>query len=1014
MTRRIATLFLLLTSLLTFCQAAPNTGKEKHRWEQARYIDNLPCKMVSDLLQDAEGFLWIGTKNGLFRYDGMNLRAFRNDLRDVKFLSSNDIVRIAEQGDYLWIATTAGLDRLCLSSLKTEHISDDALPCAEISELLVSRRGTLWIGTQKGLYSYDKENDTFVLYDSAYTRGVIPNDVEAKCILEDHLGQIWMGTWSNGIYRLDFEHQQFYHYPSLNWRNNAHVLLEDNHKQIWVGTWDCGLQRLKNAWDPANVSAETWTTADGLSSNIIYSLAEDVATGKLIIGTQRGLDEAIPQASFKAHDEIKYQITSNRIRFNEITAIIRDHQNQYWIGMMGLGAAHLNMQNEAFGKNLLTKALEQVNTASVGSMAIDNDENLWLGLGTAGLAIVDTAGIMRLWNEHPLFRNEPQMATVYGLHKRASDGHIWFSTYAEYIYDVDCEKGSIKRYRTSESAFLPFIYVYAIEEDHNGNLWFGCTGGIGCLHPDGSTEILDTLLLEPDQRKSTLQVIEILEDRLGNLWLATSNNGIIRLELQKDGQWQKTCFNRENGRLLTNSIQSLYCDSQGNIWLGSANCGLFKYNPKEQHFEALNNRWSLPCVGVSSILEEPANPLGVPGHIVLWLGTENGLIFLDIAADGQTASVFHYLPEDGLQDYIFNARAAVIGNDDKLYFGGLRGYNAFYPNEVYHDASKLKVKIINLSVGDQSWIALPEHERNRISRVAPRKSKELVFDHTQNNFTIEFSALDLVNPQRQSFIYMLAGYDTLWHYCDANIRQAHYSALSPGDYTFLCQISNSPESQLSVRIEVLPAPWMTWWAYMLYGILFVGLCFGTGFWVRRYTKAQQNLRIRVLQRQRQIEELQEQAKAQQVVISQQLNRQQIQEQTHAINIADADDEFLTQAIGCINAHLGDADYSQQDFINEMGISKTTCFRRLKALTGLSFPNFARNIRMNAACRALEQNPNLRISELAYSLGYNDARYFSTCFKKEIGMLPSEYAQQATQDSLHGANNALQNKKSESI
>lgn len=1022
----IITIHIFLLSLMAIAQTQPQS-----RWANPRYLETLPCKQVTDMLQDKDGFLWIATRNGLFRYDGASLTPYRNDLRNVQYLSGNNIKCIAEQDQYIWIATTAGLDRISKSTSQSptpalprregespaQTLSPSpALPrregvntgveLPEVADMLVSRRGTLWLATEDGVFAYNpKESNHFVPYDSAHTEGVIPTHLNAKCLLEDHLGHIWVGSWDQGLYRIDADHQLYYHYPDFNAGHNAHVLVEDNHKQIWIGTWGYGVECLQNAWEPAITTARHYTTQQGLSGNIIYSLSNDSENDIILVGTQRGLDE-INETAFglrneaeastkrpsayetapSAYETLRYEnkttkqhiITSTQTPFNEITCLLKDRQNQYWVGMMGLGAAHVNMQSSSFTLNRLPEAQKAINTADVRSLLVDHRGTLWLSVGTAGIGTIASDGRFTPWWNMPMFKGEPTMATAYSLMQRSTDHHLWFATYGEYLYEVDVDARRLTRHTPQTLRCMPRQHVNVISEDHHGCLWFGGAGGLGILRTDGSQLLLDTLHLTPQLTTGQVEVRDIIEDRYNNTWIATSKDGLFRLYAGRDGRWHSDAFTRQNGRLLSASLQCLYSDSQGNIWLGTDNCGLFRYNYTTATFESLNNRWSLPCVAVVSIIEEPASPQDLPGRTHLWLGTDNGLVLLDVASDAQSASVYHYTPDDGLQDYTFNAGSVTFDRaTDEIFFGGLKGYNSFLPKEVQHDASQLKLHITDLLVNDQSLDAHPDGH--------------ITLTHQQNNFALQFTALDLVNPQRQSYIYQLQGYDTLWHYTDANIRRAHYSALPAGTYTFVCQLSNSPESRTQLQITILPAPWRTWWAYTAYALFVLGVIAWIIWYVRRKQTIQRSLRQRVHERQRQIELLQQQARQQQEANQLLLARNTMHEETQIVALPDADQQFLSRAIACVNAHLSDADFSQQQFLDEMGISKTTCFRRLKTLTGYSFPNFVRNIRMDAAAQALQANPTLRISELAYSVGYTDAGYFSACFRKEFGVLPTDYA-----------------------
>lgn len=210
----------------------------------------------------------------------------------------------------------------------------------------------------------------------------------------------------------------------------------------------------------------------------------------------------------------------------------------------------------------------------------------------------------------------------------------------------------------------------------------------------------------------------------------------------------------------------------------------------------------------------------------LWLGTNAGLVKLSVTDDLESAVFRLYTTVDGLQDNLFNRAASAVARDGEMFFGGHRGYNSFYPDRQKDQTFSSPAVVTDIKVFNQSWSALPDEERMEISRLSPGFTREILLDYKHNNFTIEFSALEYANPERNRYAYKLDGFDADWQYTNASKRFAYYNNLKPGTYTFYLKSSNSngiwDDNTLRMKVAILPPPWKTWWAYTIYVLLVLG------------------------------------------------------------------------------------------------------------------------------------------------------------------------------------------------
>lgn len=274
-------------------EAQPSLGAHSLSFESSPVLQSLSNKEVQDIYQDREGYLWICTRNGLFRYDGYALVAYKSNYSEPDLLTHNNVFCVAEDADHrLWIGTYRGLNVLDKRTDTIRKFTDTPFSTQGVSRILVTSDNRVLLGTEHGLYEYREAEDDFCSLDSLVT-GDSHRVLVVKSLMEDDRGDVWIGTWSSGLYRYERKTGRYFAYPAMNSRNSAHVLFQDSRKNIWVGTWGCGLQLLHEPYEPSRTTCTTFTSSESdkhsISDNIIYSMGEDESSHSLWVGTRRGL-----------------------------------------------------------------------------------------------------------------------------------------------------------------------------------------------------------------------------------------------------------------------------------------------------------------------------------------------------------------------------------------------------------------------------------------------------------------------------------------------------------------------------------------------------------------------------------------------------------------------------------------------------------------------------------------------------------------------------------------------------
>ncbi|MEL5894796.1 two-component regulator propeller domain-containing protein [Bacteroides sp. GD17] len=793
-------------------------------FKQISTLNGLPTDEVQKIFQDREGFIWFATRYGLCKYDGYQVTVYKSNLYAPGLLTSNNIYCLADDYDgNLWIGTQEGLNVLNKKTGEIRQYTYPAIPNNAVSCLSVTKDNKVWVGTDSGLCRYVPQKDSFVVYgdnmdDGAFTISAI------KSLLEDADGDLWVGTWSGGLFRHSLKEDKFYAYPRINERNSAHVIYQDADHKIWVGGWDCGLFLLNHSKDMEKVSYTRYVHKVGdetsLSDNIVYDIVEDVHTHTLWIGTRAGLS-IMKRETPGQFINYKSRHSSYYISCDEINSLLRDRANNIWLGSIGGGALMVSTELPPFTSHSLNLVEDDVPTTSVRAVYADSEKNLWLGAGSYGLARKDyETGKLAFNSRIPEFSDISGVPTVNSIIQRRN-GELWFGTYDGGI--LIYKKGEKVRVLTELNT--PYLYsscVSALCEDSRGNCWVGCRGGMGVSLAGGGHYRFSALPFDGGDFVDWYHIKDIVEDMDGSIWVATANCGIIHItgNVQHPETLKYSNYSYRNGQLAINSVLCLHIDRSGRLWAGTEGGGLYLYDREKGTFCEKNREYNIPSDMIGSIEED--------GQGCLWMGTNIGLVRLNVPADEAYSNVRVYTTADGLQDNFFIAHAS-CSRGGELFFGGNKGYNSFFPETLKDGNEEVPYLITDIKIFNRSFASIKPETRERISSVMPSFTHKIELPYEYNNFSIEFASLTFKNPDLNRYAYQLVGFDKDWQYTDASRRFAYYNNLESGTYKFRLKATNengiwSGEIR-ELEVVVLPPFWATWWAYVIYILIAAALIF---------------------------------------------------------------------------------------------------------------------------------------------------------------------------------------------
>ncbi len=812
------------------------------RFEHITVDQGLSQSGISCILQDEQGFMWFGTQDGLNKYDGYKFTIYKHDQSDSHSLSDNFIESLYEdKSGTIWVGTNGGgLDKLERGTDQFIHYKHDqdnpsSLGKNRVLSIYEDRFGTLWIGTDGGgLNKFDRKTEQFTRYihkpDDPSSLG---NDTVTS-IYEDKFGVLWIGTNGGGLNKFERETGLFTRYMhdpanSHSLSNDAVLsIYEDHLSRLWIGTNGGGLNKFirELEWfthythDPANPNS--------LNHNTVNSIAED-QFGNLWLGETNwfgssyglGLDKFTPKTGKFTH-YTNDSTNPNSLSDNLVISVFRDNSEILWFGTSvgGINKLDTKFRKFAHHKNI---PLNPNSLSDNHVMSIDEDKFgiIWIGTDDAGLNKFDRkTGQFIHYTHEPNNSNSLNSDNVWSTYEDRS-GMLWVGTFGSGLDKFDRKTGQFTHYTHEPSNVnsLSDNTVASIYEDELGTLWIGTlNGGLNKFERDTEKFIHYNHNSSNPKSISDNHILSIYEDHLGILWIATVNGGLNRFDRQT-GEFAHYKHDSNNANSLSyDRVLSMYEHPAGTLWLGTFGGGLDKFDIASETFTHYTEKDGLPNNSVVGILADDEGNL--------WLSTGKGLSKFN----PKTETFRNYDVSDGLQGNEFDGvKAYLKSKTGEMFFGGLNGFNTFYPEQVKDNPHIPPIVITDFKKFNES-VKLG---------TSISETKEIKLSYKDNFFGFEFAALDYTNPHKNQYAYKLEGFDKDWIYSGTR-RYATYTNLDGGTYVFRVKGSNNDsvwnEEGTSVKIIITPPPWKTWWAYTLYVLALVSAVYG---YVKWRTRAQE-------------------------------------------------------------------------------------------------------------------------------------------------------------------------------
>ena len=811
---RIFRLFISGFLLIIIALSALNASQDNWRIVNYSLEQGLSQISVSSVIQDSNGFLWIGTRDGLNKFDGYGFNVYRHQPSNPLSLSGSNVHSVIEdKKGNIWAGTQDGLNKLdrkrnSFKVYRHEPGNLSSVSDNKIYYLYEDRAGMIWLKTERGIDRFDSGTGTFRHYQHYSDESNYVTGSGYYHIYEDHKERLWVGS-KDGLFFFDRLAERFRRYshdpdnPLSISNNKVKCIFETSGGHFLIGTAG-GLNifdRSNESFTPVHIDPPG---AGHSLVNVINSIFED-SRGIVWLGTDAGLFTFTPENGQVM--PFGGKAITGTFPDTEVSVIFEDHSNNLWVG--SLGGLFMIDSKSKFAASRIHDYLPEAPSSSglIASVFLSGDEELWIGTLGGGLFMLNrnTGGIKHYSVNSPYASQRISNDFVQVIFSD-SNGRMIIGT-----------RDGLDIYMGNQRGFKPFCpsnqaeectvfnsnRVYRIFKDSQQVLWIGTGRGLHSFR-EGNMESYyhnprDTVGIPSSQ------VHDILECRNGFIWLATAG-GLSRFD-----RTTETFINYrkdpEKGRfsLSNNELTCLHEDSNGNLWVGSV-AGLNRFFPGTGSFMVFSEKEGLPNNLIYSILEDNGGNL--------WLSTNHGLARFNPGSFEVT--VFDVA--DGLLSYEFNSGAYLRSENGELFFGGVAGLNSFFPDSLVTNNVIPPVALTSFEV------LSPEGSRFLLTE----EREEIILQPHENSFIIEFAAMDFTRPSKNRYAYKLMGLEDNWIYTGSR-RTVSFSRIPSGTYVLSVKGSNNDdvwnEEGVSLRIVIITPWWKSGYAYLLYAVSLLALVY---------------------------------------------------------------------------------------------------------------------------------------------------------------------------------------------
>jgi signal transduction histidine kinase/ligand-binding sensor domain-containing protein/DNA-binding response OmpR family regulator len=763
---------------------------QKYHFDKLGLENGLSQISVLSLHQDHLNRIWIGTIDGLNCYDGVYMKVYRQKKADANSLLGHNVKEIIQEGNSLWILTGSGISELNLLNLNFKRYPiKDALS-------LSSYRGTILVGTRRGLYYIDRKSHLIkpspILQD---------HSLEVTCLSAGKNNILYIGTMANGLYQYDAKTKKTCNVLSGDVKHISGI--KETGNKLWVASLLDGLLLLDQH---LNLSTHFTTRGDNpnsLPDNRVRVIHVDGAE-KVWIGTFQGLSIYNPAAS--SFTNLKHDIQDpGSLSHNSVWDLIEDKQHSIWVGTYFGGVNHTNTESNTHQYySYYNKNKGPAGYRAIGEMIEDEDKNIWIATEGGGLDYYDRRrGKITNYRKDNTSRglSEDNIKTLYLAHK----DHLYIGTHWGGFNRINTRTQQVEQF-----SHLPLNKNTVVSSitPYQDKLLIGSS--LGLLLFDPQQETLTHFFKDPHIRNRIGTNVHCAHaDGFGNVWVSTKYQGLFRY---KPGTGEVKHYNEQNSRIGSNTVNLITEDRQRRLWVGTIGGGLNLYDREQDTFKNFSQeKDGLPSNFIYGLQESRFGNF--------WISTSQGLSRFDL----ENNKFYHYSNKSGFPLPELNRSSLLLTTEDELFVGGVNGLISFAEEKLFSSGKPFNIILSSIAVNNKE--ISPKQEGGLLTQDLPF-TKQITLQPAHQVISIQYAACNYLSALRSAYEYKLEGFDKGW--VDAGYKTSvSYTNLPPGTYTFkvrgLNAIYKKVVDETSLTLVVSPPVYLTWYAYIAYGTVFLAL-----------------------------------------------------------------------------------------------------------------------------------------------------------------------------------------------
>lgn len=811
-----------------FCQA--QSVEEHYYFKNLSIRNGLSQNTVNAILQDRKGFMWLGTKDGLNRYDGLSFRKFKHDAANPRSIGNSFITSLYEDfNGNIWVGTDAGVYIYYPEKEAFEEFDCQSLEKTRIersvSMIAGDKQGRVWIAVEaQGMFCYDACQKLL----RNYPLSEISSNI--KCFTFDSGGTLWLGFYGDGLYYSKDNLATVHPYGSPEDGKREFEggvitkIVQGNYNCLYIGSVKEGVSEL----NLTSGQVRNLLAIDESGESIFCRDLLPYSDNELWIGTESGIYiYNLRTAQFIHLRASLYD--SYSLSDNAIYALYKDREEGLWIGSYFGGVDYYPRQYTYFAKYYPKNIANSLHGKRVREFCRADDGTLWIGTEDGGLNHFNPKT-----KEFHFFEPSAGFTNIHGL---CMDGsHLWVGTFSKGLRVIDTRTGVVLRTYTEGHTphSLNDNSIFSICRTSAGEIYLGTLFGL--LRYNRTQDNFDRI---PELNGKF--VYDIKEDSYGNLWLATYANGAYCYDVSVR-RWKNYVFDAEDEKSLPyDKVLSVFEDSYRQIWLTTQGGGFCLFHPDTETFTRYGLKDGLPNDVVYQIVEDDDR--------FLWLTTNNGLVRFD----PKTMEMKVFSTANGLPTNQFNYRSGFKDEAGNIYLGSINGFVAFDPRTFAENRQVPAVAITDFLLFNKE---VPVGETDSPLKSSITFSDKVVLTADQNSFSFRIAALSYQAPRMNKLMYKLEGFDEGWLTIGES-PLVTYSNLGYGDYVFKVKASNSDgvwnEQETSLHLSILPPFYLSGWAYCFYVLFFMGCLVCVIFYFKRRNYRKQHRQMEMLEQEKERE-----------------------------------------------------------------------------------------------------------------------------------------------------------------